>query len=356
MSTLEAQERAWVEVNLDHLIENARTIQRAAPSARLLPMVKANAYGTGVRQVVGALDRLDPWGYGVGTVQEGIELREFGERRPIVVFTPTRVEQLSHCERHQLRPVLDDPRAIAQCKGPFHIEVDTGMGRVGIPWRRAGEIIAGLPRVPEGILTHFHSADEHPATVAQQLARFDQVINSLPERPEFVHVANSAAVFRLKHAHDLVRPGLFLYGGAVGNDTPRPQPVLSLRSRVVSIRQLQPGDTVSYGATWTAAALTHVATLGVGYADGVPRVYGGRGSVVVEGRHCPVVGRVTMDMTMVDIGSQPNSSVDLGSVATLIGNDGGEEITLDTFAEWAGMSSYEALVGISGRVPRTHQG
>jgi len=348
-------ERAWVEVDLATLVRNAVTARTAARGARLLPMVKADAYGLGAVPVALALESLEPWGYGVATVGEGAQLRAAGIRRPIVVFTPARAELEPAYRSHGLTAVLDDPGTAQRWTLPFHLEIDTGMGRAGVRWDAAERLAAMTSPYLEGAFTHFHSADTDPASVRRQWERFRQALSLLPRRPALVHAANSAGIFRLEERLDLVRPGVFLYGGSAGGDLPAPEPVIALRARVVSLRRLAAGDSVSYGAEWKAPAPTTIATLAVGYADGIPRAVQGRAHVLLGGCRRPVVGRVTMDMLMVDLGPSPDG-VRVGDVATLIGRDGGEEITLDEFAGWAGTISYEILTGLGPRLPRRYRG
>jgi len=197
----------------------------------------------------------------------------------------------------------------------------------------------------EGVFTHFHSAETAAAT-ERQWDRFHQVLAGLGRRPPLVHAANSAAALQgTRYAADLVRPGIFLYGGAVPARTPNP--VARLRARVVAVRRLAVGDSVSYGASWKAREPTTVATLGIGYADGVPRSLGNRGRIEVAGCQAPIVGNVTMDMTMV----APAGDVDVGTVATVFGGT----VTLDQQAAAAGTIAYELLTGLGRRV-RRHYG
>ena len=156
----------------------------------------------------------------------------------------------------------------------------------------------------------------------------------------------------MKDKFDLVRPGIFLFGGEIGNALPTPSPVVSLRARVVSLRRVRAGETVSYGGEWAADEESTVATIGIGYADGLPRAAQGRAALLVRGRRFPVVGRITMDMTMVHLGPSVGDDIAVGDVVTVIGTDGAGEITLDEFAGWAGTISYEILVGLGSRLPR----
>jgi len=348
--------RAWIEVDVAAVLENARTVAHRT-GARLLPVVKANAYGLGAVGVSGALETVAPWGYAVATIEEGAELRAAGIARPIVVLTPACPEEFAALRHYSLRPVLDDARAIAEWdgRGPFHLEIDTGMGRSGIGWDAIDAVRESLDVSQlEGAFTQCHSADRADDTADAQLTRFRAAVARLPRRPALLHVANSAAALRdRRFALDLVRPGIFLYGGRPGEGLPEGRPVVRLRARVVSVRRLRTGDTVSYGARWTAPQETTIATLAVGYADG-PRRQLGLGSeayVLLNGARCRIAGVVTMDFTMVDAGDLP---VQVGDVATLLGEDGGDRITLAQFAEWSGELQHAVLTSLGGRPPRVY--
>jgi len=349
-------DRTWLEVDLAALVANARTVQARVPRARLLPMVKANAYGLGVVPVVRALEAVDPWGFAVATAHEGAELREAGIGRRIVVMGP-QTAALELVARHDLTPALGSLEQVeawlALAPGrPFHVEVDTGMARWGLWWESFGAEAARFRDAPgfEGVFTHFHSAAEHPASVTEQWGRFQAAVAALPGRPALVHAANSTAAMDFPEtAGDLVRPGIFLYGGCAGSHAPRP--VVRWRARVLATRWLEAGATVSYGGTWRAAARTRIATLAAGYADGVPRSLSNVGAVLIEGRRVPIAGRVTMDFTMVACGAgEPRA----GEAATLIGADGTDAIGLDDFATMAGRISYEILTGLGRRVARVY--
>lgn len=348
--------RAWADIDLGALVANARTVLSVSGS-RLLPMVKANGYGIGAAEATRALEAVDPWGYGVVAVEEGVALRRSGIRRPIIVFGPVTDEGAGVCVKDDLRPVIGDlgalQRWLARGDRPFHVEIDTGMGRLGFQWRdreligEAGRLLSHA-KGWEGVFTHFHSADSDPGSVGTQWDRLNAVVGSLPRRPAMVHAANSAAALQgPRFAGDLVRPGIFLYGGAAGPRTP--ETVVRLRAPVVATRRVAPGDTVSYGATWRAARPTTVVTIAAGYADGVPRSLGGKGSVEIEGAVHPIAGRVTMDFTMVDVG---DTEPPIGTTATFFG----DAISLDAQAAAAGTISYELLTGLGPRVPRLYGG
>ena len=356
-SNATADARAWLDVDLGALLRNARRFQELTRTP-LLPMVKANGYGLGARAVAGALEGLAPWGYGVAGSGEAAELRAAGITRPIISFTPLTPDAaaIAAARAARLRPVIGDLATLAAWGaaggGPFHLEIDTGMSRSGFRWHEAATLTRLAERLRdaadwEGVFTHFHSADSDPESARAQLERFHAVLALLPARPPLVHFANSAAGALSGEARaDLARPGIFLYGGRAGELVP--EPVARLRARVVSLRRLRQGDTVSYGAEAEVESDTTIATLSVGYADGVLRALGSRGMVELGGVLVPIVGRVTMDMLMVDVEDLP---VAVGDVATLFGG----LLALDDQAALAGTVSYELLTAISARVPRRYQ-
>jgi alanine racemase len=320
-------------------------------------MVKADAYGLGAVPVARALERLDPWGFGVATVDEGEELRAAGVTRPIVVFTPLLVDDLGAAERARLTPSLGTTETIVAWRAtglPWQLAIDTGMSRAGIQWNAlesVADLVAAFP--PEGAFTHFHSADLTDESRAKQEDRFNRAVATLPVRPRMLHAENSSAVERRgKSPWTVARPGIFLYGVSIGAASGlAPRAVASVRARVVDLRVIEDGETVSYGATYRAAGRRRIATLGLGYADGYRRVLGNRAVALMGGRRVAVVGVVTMDMTMLDVTEVPCS---VGDVATLIGRDGADEITVSELAALGGLSPYELLTGLRGRLPRRY--
>ncbi|MEZ4414896.1 MAG: alanine racemase [Gemmatimonadota bacterium] len=366
MST-ERATRAWIEVRPAALRANLRRVRAAVgEGVRLIPMIKANAYGLGMGAAAAALDLEDPWAFGVATVDEGRELRALGVQRRILVFSPPPPGALGELVAAGLTPALSDlhsvellQRAAAGHRVPFHIEIDTGMGRAGFDWRTVadwGPVVLGGAHSGihlEGCFTHLHSADEPDLSSArEQWGRFREALARLgPPDDVLVHACNSAGALRLpEYAAGGVRPGIFLYGGRVGEGAPPPQRVATVRARVLHVRDAPPGTTQGYGATYAAAGAERWATLGIGYGDGLPRALGNRGSALVDGVRVPIVGRISMDMTVVDITGVP--SVRAGAVATLLGRDGQEEITLEEVAGHAGTISYEVLTGLTARLPR----
>jgi alanine racemase len=335
-------------------------------------MVKADAYGLGVAETVRALAPEKPWGWGVATLDEGLELRALGVLEPVIVFPPLPPGSLAPALAAQLHvcvsslEALDALVAAAHALGvepSIHLDVDTGMGRTGLDWRRApewGRRVAEAARDGVrwvGVFTHLHSADEGAESVREQWHRFQEALRAIPDWPPglLVHVLNSAGAFRAPdYAAAAVRPGIFLYGGEVGPGQPSPDPVVSLHARVAHVRDAPAGTTCGYGATYRAGRAERWATLSLGYADGLPRALGNRGSALLGGRRVPIIGRISMDMTVVDISDA--SGVAVGDVATLVGEDGRDAITVDEVAELAGTISYEILVGFTRRLPRVWTG
>lgn len=348
--------RAWVEIDLGALVRNGERFARAA-GVPLLPMVKADGYGLGAVRVAHALLALDPWGFGVATVEEGEELRRAGIETPILVFSPLLAPQFDAARRARLRPVLADRVAIerwADSDDPWHLAIDTGMSRAGIAWREVtalNPLVAAHP--PEGVCTHFHSSQLPDGSRAEQERRFAEAVAKLSVRPALLHADNSGAIeHRAPSPYSFARPGIFLYGVGSGHGaTIEPEPVVSVRGRIVEVRVVQEGDTVGYDATWRASRAGRIATVSLGYADGYRRGLGNRAQALVQGERVPVVGFVTMDMTMLDV---TDKRCVPGDIVTLIGRDGDEQLTVSDVAAFAGFSPYEILTGLRGRLPRIY--
>jgi alanine racemase len=350
-----SRSRAWVDVDLSALRRNGETLARHA-GVPLLPMIKADAYGLGAVAVAHALEPLGPIGFGVATVREGWELRAAGIARPILVFSPLTMPDLQSAREARLTPTLGSAEAIgnwvALGGGAWHLAIDTGMHRAGVRWDSVGtlaELLITSP--PAGAFTHFHSSELDDGTIELQEQRFRDALDALPVRPALLHADNSAAIVRrspcLWHA---VRPGVFLYGVGSGAAV-EPEPVAHLRGRVVELRTVLPGESVSYDATWVASRRSTIATLPIGYADGYRRSLGNVGRALLRGREVPVVGNVTMDMTMLDVTDAPCA---LGDVVTLLGRDGEALITAEQVGAACGLSPYEVLTGLRQRLPRIH--
>lgn len=349
--------RAWVEIDLGALVRNGERFARAA-GVPLLPMIKADAYGLGAIRAASALQALEPWGFGVATIEEGAELRHAGVTERILVFSPLLPNQFDAAQRLQLRPVLGDATAIerwAARAAPWHLMIDTGMNRAGAAWReldRVGEAAAGFP--PEGVCTHFHSAELADGSREEQEARFHDAVKALPFPAPMLHADNSAAIERRAPSpYAIARPGIFLYGVGTARTALSPEPVASMRGRVVEVRVVREGDGVSYDATWRAPRAGRIATVSLGYADGYCRAFGNKAQVLLNGKRVPVVGVVTMDMTMVDVTDHPCAP---GDVVTFLGRDGDDVLTVADVAATAGVSPYELLTGLRSRLPRIYTG
>lgn len=349
--------RAWVEVDLGALLRNGRRVRERA-GVPLLPMVKADAYGLGAVRVARALEALEPWGFGVATVAEGEELRRAGIARPVVVFTPLLTEELDGARAARLTPTFGHAAEIERWAAtglPWQLAIDTGMNRAGVPWTDVGalrDVLVAAP--PEGAFTHLHSAERDDGSRELQEERFAAALARLPARPPLLHVENSPGVEATGRSRwDLARPGVFLYG--VGIDRPEitPEQVVAVRARIVDLRLVPDGETVSYDATWRAVGPRRIATLAIGYADGYRRALSNRGTVIVHGRCAPVAGLVTMDMTMIDVTGVP---CDIGDVATLVGADGDQRLDVADVASTADVSPYELLTGLRARLPRQYIG
>ncbi len=351
--------RARVEIDLGALQRNGASLARRA-GVPLLPMIKADAYGLGAEAVVRALEPLDPWGYGVASVGEGEELRGWGVKRPIVVFTPLLESDLARLRSAKLTPTLGFAEEIEAWRrgggGSWHLAIDTGMSRAGVPWRQIASVIDATGRMPpQGAFTHLHSAQLNDGTMQQQEGLFRASVAALPSRPPLLHTDNSAAIVRKGRSEwDLIRPGIFLYGvGSGPGALIQPEPVVNLRAPIVEVRDLEAGDTVSYDATLRVQRPTRIATLAIGYADGYPRSLSGVGSVIIGDTLASVAGRVTMDMTMVDV---TTVRCEVGQVATLVGRGGNSLLTVERVAEAAKMSPYELLTGLRSRAERVYSG
>ena len=350
--------RAWVDIDLGALLRNATAIATQA-RVPLVPMVKADAYGLGAVRVARTLERVDPRGFGVATIAEGEELRQAAITRPIIVFTPMLPGDFDAAVRANLTPALGDRASIERWfetagDRPWQLGIDTGMSRAGVQWDEIDSLRDLLTRhAPQGAFTHFHSAERNDETRTRQEERFAAAIARMPIRPAMIHAENSPAVeHRGPSQWSVARPGVFLYGVASGNGAQiRPDAVASVRARVVELRTIHDGETVSYGGTWRAYGQRRIATLAIGYADGYRRVFGNRASVLLNGRRAPVVGVVTMDMTMTDV---TEVSCEVGDAATLIGADGDDCIDVNEIAGIGELSPYEVLTGLRGRLPRRY--
>jgi alanine racemase len=360
------------EISLPALRHNLQVVTRLVGPATVLAVVKANAYGHGAVPVSRAFLAAGAHRLGVATVAEGLELREAGITAPIVVLGGIFPEEIQSLLDGHLTPVLHSHEAIhAQNLAassrhisrplPVHLKVDTGMSRLGLPPEDVLAILgSSWPATlqVEGLMSHLARADEpDPAPTEDQLATFRALLDavkSLGLAVPFTHIAGSAAILRFPSSHcNMVRPGLMLYGYAPGSaSSPTLRPALTWKTRIVQVKRIQTGQAVSYGGTFVAARPTTLAVLPVGYADGYGRGLSNRGRVLIGGRHAPVVGRVCMDLTIVDVTDHPLPHP--GDEVVLLGEQGQARITADDLAAWLNTISYEILCQIGRRVVRVY--
>lgn len=361
-------------IDLAALTHNLAQVRRLAPSCDILAVVKADAYGHGAIAVSRALARDGVQRFGVATVEEGALLREAGLQAPILVMGGLLPAQIKDLLAYRLTPLIHRSAMAEALAGelgaahafPVHLKIDTGMGRLGFLPDDVPPLLDTAPfqrclRV-EGLMTHLADSDNADRAYTDgQIARFQRLAAQLAGagyRIPLVHAANSAAILAYPSAQGTaVRPGLMLYGYASvppGHPLPELTPVMTLRSAVVQVRRLQKGDSVSYNRTFIASKPSQIAVLPVGYADGYSRALSNRSMVLVRGQRCPVVGRVCMDMTLVDVTAVPG--VTPGDEVVLIGRQGEGAVLAHDLAAWAGTIPYEILCGIGPRVPRVTRG
>jgi len=339
-------------------------------------VVKADAYGHGAAECARRLEAEGAEWFGVATPEEGLALRRAGVTRPVLSFGGFWEGQADTCVASGIVPVVyrldmaeafDVAARAAGVVADMHVKVDTGMGRLGVRYDEAAEFAERLLafrniRV-DGLMTHFAAADEprRDCFTEDQLRRFREAVAAFRARghePAYEHMANSAATFAHPETWgNMVRPGGVLYG--LWRDVLPPQsvapvlrPVMSLRTHVTLLKQVHAGETLGYGCTYEAAREMTVATIPAGYADGYVRALSNRGRVVVKGRYAPVVGRVSMDLTLVDVTGV--EGIRVGEPVTLLGADAGLLLPAEDLAQTAGTLSYEITCGISARVPRRH--
>lgn len=358
-----------LEVDLGQLADNYRAIARFVGSARVMPILKANAYGHGLVPVARMLETIGAPMIGVAYLEEGLRLREEGIRMPVLVLGGIVGEQIPRFLEHDLTLTASsvdklraiEEHAVAMKKvARVHLKIDTGMERIGVHWYSAEKLLEASLTAKnvhvEGVFTHFAGADEEDRTHARlQLERFHEVLRFYEKRSlptPIRHAANSGAIASLPESHlDMVRPGLLFYGARPSPAVPDVVPVrgaLRWVTKVVYFKVVLPGNPVSYGSTWAPSEPTRVVTLPVGYGDGYPRALSGKAQVVLGNRRFPLVGRICMDQVMVSIGR--DGTAYNGDEAVLLG-DG---ITVEELAAWANTIPHEVLAGINTRVPRVY--
>ena len=364
-----------IQVDLDRLARNYAIIAQHVAPSRVMPILKANAYGHGLVEVARKLESVGAPYVGVAYLEEGLRLRQHGVRLPVLVLGGIVGSQIPRFVHHDLTLTassVDKLQAIDACAAALgktarvHLKIDTGMERIGIHWYSARRLLeASLETrhlTVEGIFTHFASADELDFSRARlQLERFHEVLRFYEQRSlplPLRHAANSGAILQLPESYlDMVRPGVLFYGVSPAQELlPLALPVwqaMRWSTRVVFFKVVQEGNPVSYGGTWAPERWTRVITLPVGYGDGYMRAMSGSAEVLVNERRARVVGRICMDQVMVDI---ERDSAWNGDEVVLLGESRGGAIRVEELARWAGTIPHEILTSINTRVPRTYLG
>lgn len=365
----------WAEIDLDALTANLGVIrEHVGREQKVMAAVKADAYGHGAVPCARRLEAEGVNWFGVALPEEGIELRAAGITRPILCLGGFWEGQQNACLQRDLTPVVyridqiesfDRAARDAGVVADVHLKIDTGMGRLGVPSDYVPQLCDALARFEhirvDGLMTHLASADDPDQEdfTKAQLERFSKAVTLFRERglsPTYIHAANSAAAFAFPQARgNMVRPGGTLYGFSrdvlpSNIASPALRPVMSLRSRIMLLKDVGKGEKLGYGCSFETARESLIATIPIGYDDGYRRALSNRGRVIVRGKFAPVVGRVSMDLSLIDVTDVPGVSLD--DQVTLIGRDGDSSITAEEVAEAAGTISYEITCGISARVPR----
>lgn len=375
---IEQYQRVYAAVNLDAIRYNMEQMhQNLAPGTKIIGVLKTDAYGHGAVQIGRELEGMDfVWGYATATAEEALILRRAGLRKPLLVLGHTFPYCYEELIRDEIRPTVfreDSLEELAACacrlgkSARVHVKVETGMNRLGIRPDETGlrfmeKALHRKGILVEGMFTHFARADEQDKTSArQQLTWFrdftEQVERAFQVSVPMKHCSNSAGIVEIPEANmDAVRAGIMLYGlwpsSEVSRDIVLLKPVLSLKSRIVFIKEVEAGTPVSYGGTYVTAGRMKIATIPVGYGDGYPRSLSGKGYVLIRGKKAPVLGRICMDQFMVGLENIPDAAE--GDEVTLIGGDGELQITMEELGELSGRFNYELACDLGKRIPRVY--
>ena len=368
--------RIFAHIDLDALKYNVEGIKKCkSKDAMLMGVVKAGAYGHGADVLAHELEDLEFDWFAVATADEGIELRNSGISKPILVLGYCHTDQYPELIEWNITPTIynyDMAKALNQAAKEagkvvnIHIKIDTGMGRIG--FLAEDQTIQTLQMIHamdylniQGIFTHFACADTlDKRHVEQQITKFHWILEELKAvgiSPEICHCSNSASIMELPSEHmNMVRSGIILYGLYPSHEVCEERldlkPVMSLYSHVVHLKEVPEGSTIGYGATYTTERTTRIATIPVGYADGYPRSLSNKASVLIRGKRAPIIGRICMDQFMVDVTNIED--VSMGDVVTLVGKDGDDHISVEEVSEMAGSFNYEFICDVSWRVPRVY--
>lgn len=365
---MKLRSQTLVEIDLSKIIHNIRELRKVVDKrVRFMAVVKADAYGHGAIPVSKAIQNKVDY-LAVATLPEALELRGAGIKAPILILSempPTFAAEIVKNDliqtvyTMQLAKALSDAAKKLGKKAIVHLKIDTGMGRIGAQVDDALALYRDISRLPsvkiEGIFTHLAKAEERNGFTIKQLGRFKSVVSRIDSAGVILHAANSAGALYHKDSHlDMVRIGLSMYGlyppGGEMNIV-HLKPALEFKTHVIYVKKVPVGTPLSYGSTYVTEKDTNIATLPVGYADGLPRALSSRGHVLINGKKFPIVGRICMDLTLVDVGS---SKVKAGDEAVIIGRQGSKAISADDVAALADTISYEIICGIGKRVPRVY--
>ncbi|HAQ52255.1 MAG TPA: alanine racemase [Lachnospiraceae bacterium] len=368
------KERVCAYIDLNNLRHNIEEIHRCNPNADIMCVIKADAYGHGSIEFAKILEEYDyVYGFAVATSDEGIELRINGISKPILVLGYTFKSSYHSMITYSIMPTIisydmakdfDDECKKMGCSINVHIKIDTGMGRIG--FRDNEDDLNEISRINElsniklqGIFTHFAKADEKDLSYARkQLDTFHDVINKLSDKGicfDIIHAANSASIIQFKEASfDMVRAGIILYGLWPSDEVSHLvdiRPIMSIKSHVVYVKEIEKGDSISYGGTFIAPERMKVATIPVGYGDGYSRGLSNKGYVLINGHKADIIGRVCMDQFMVDV---TGIDVNVLDEVTLLGTEGDYTITMEELGDMSGRFNYEFACDIGKRIPRVY--
>ena len=362
------QHSSWIELRSDRLLQNLRTLQTRSGQPDVLAVIKANAYGHGLKEIAGILAGQVAY-FGVATLREALALKEHHPQTPVFLFGHPFSHEISAAllggiilsvsSLEKAREISDLSESLGR-KTSVHVKIDTGMGRMGIPVQEAAAAIEEMTRLKDimldGIYMHFPSAEKDDAFRKKQVRRFGILLRTLEEKNilfRFRHASNSAASLTLKSPFfNMIRPGLTLYGiypdPSLREIVPF-EPVLTLKSRITLIKKIRAGESVGYGREFIAKQDTTIAILPFGYSQGYPYAAWKKASVLFHGKRYPLAGKISMDYMAVDLGSAEAKE---GDPVTLIGEDGNERVTAEDIAGWAGTIPYEIVTRLSSHLPR----
>ncbi len=361
-----------VEVNLGYIKENFLAIKKFIGSVKVMPILKANAYGHGLIQIAQLMEEIGADYLGVAFVEEGILLREYGIKIPILVLGGVWGNQVPLFLKNDLAITassidkinqIDEAASSLKVKAKVHLKIDTGMERIGVHYYNAEKFLEATLKcknvIVEGIYSHFANADSSNLTHTKlQFERFSEVISFYEKRSlqsPIKHISNSGGILQMPEANlDMVRPGILMFGVYPSSEVPKKIPVkpaLSWKSLVIYFKVIKPGHPVGYGLTWQTEKPVRAVTIPVGYGDGYFRNLSNKSEVIIRGKRYPVIGNVSMDQIVTNINQD---SAYNGDEVILLGSDGNISITCEEIAEWAGTIPYEILTNINTRVPRVY--